>query len=120
MQEAFFSNLLGHVLRLVVARFAAVLAIVLPVLRQSDAEVGMAERAVLEASASIFGLVTDHASELFVGHRLTASSCVLNLSSSSSIVSYPKTKINIRETAEAGPHASIIGSGETGHDPHPF
>jgi hypothetical protein len=67
----------------------------------------MAERAVFEARASIFGLVTDHASELFVGHRLTVSSCVLNLSSSISILSYPKTKINIRQPAEAVTHASI-------------
>jgi hypothetical protein len=112
-------NALGRILRLVVARFPAVLAIVLPVLRQADAEVGMAERAVFEASASIFGLVTDHASKLFVGHRLTISRCVLNLSSSSSILSHPKTKINIRQGREAGTRAFIIGFGETGHDPHP-
>lgn len=77
------------ILGLVVAGFAAVNAIVLPVFAKPRAEIGLAERAVLGTNAALLALITDDALEFFPRHRIDASAaggpaCEFRLNSHSS------------------------------------
>jgi hypothetical protein len=56
------------VLRFVVARFAAVGAIILPILSEPDAVVRLAERAIPVTPAVFFGLITNNAMKFFFAH----------------------------------------------------
>jgi hypothetical protein len=62
------------VLGLIVTSLAAIGAVILAVFGQAHGVIGLAQRAVLDATALLFGQIADQAFEFFVSH-LRASLC---------------------------------------------
>ena len=58
----------------VVARFAAIGTVVLAVVGEANTIVRVAKRAILQATAAFFRLITNQTVELLVGHQTNASS----------------------------------------------
>jgi hypothetical protein len=62
------------ILGLVVARFAAIGTVVLAVVGEANTIVRVAKRAILQATAAFFRLITNQTVELLIGHQTHASS----------------------------------------------